>query len=240
MRMKRNVGLWIVAMSLVITINLLSALCADSVLTSVVSNAAVQGKRTVVIDAGHGGEDGGAVSCTGESESMINLEISERLQDLMNFLGIPTVMTRTGDYSVYVKGKTLSQKKVSDLNERVRMVGEVNEPILISIHQNYFSDSRYSGAQVFYAKSENSILLASQLQRMLVSVINPGSNRKEKAAQHIYLLESVTCDAVLIECGFLSNPQEEILLRDDVYQKKLCCVIAAATCDFMNASSSLS
>lgn len=232
----RNIGVWIVTMALVIAINLLTALCADSVITSIASNAAVLGKRTVVIDAGHGGEDGGAVSCTGVAESMINLEISERLRDLMNLLGIPTVMTRTGDYSVYVEGKTLAEKKVSDLNERVRMVREVNEPILISIHQNFFSESRYSGAQVFYAKTEESELLASQLQQKLVSVINPGSNRREKAAQHIYLLESVTCDAVLIECGFLSNPQEENQLRDESYQKKLCCVIAVTACDFMNTS----
>lgn len=180
-----------------------------------------------VIDAGHGGEDGGATSCTGRLESGYNLDIALRLRDLLELLGRDTRMVRTTDTAVYTKGETISQKKVSDLKERVKMVEETQNALLLSIHQNYFSDGRYSGAQVFYADTPGSQALAESLQRALVSALNPGSNRKCKKADGVYLMEHITRPGVLIECGFLSNNQEEALLRSPTYQKRLCCVIAA-------------
>lgn len=180
-----------------------------------------------VIDAGHGGEDGGATSCTGRLESGYNLDIALRLRDLLELLGRDTRMIRTTDTAVYTKGETIAQKKVSDLKERVRVVEQTDNALLLSIHQNYFSDSRYSGAQVFYADTPGSQALAENLQRALVSVLNPGSNRKCKKSEGVYLMEHITGTGVLIECGFLSNRQEEALLRSPTYQKQLCCVIAA-------------
>lgn len=179
-----------------------------------------------VIDAGHGGEDGGATSCTGRLESGYNLDIALRLLDLLTLLGRDTRMIRTTDTAVYREGATIAQKKVSDLKQRVRMVEETDNGVLLSIHQNYFSDSRYSGAQVFYADTPGSQALAESLQAALVSALNPGSNRKCKKSNGVYLLEHITGTGVLIECGFLSNPQEEALLRSPTYQKRLCCVIA--------------
>lgn len=187
----------------------------------------VQKQHAVIIDAGHGGVDGGATSCTGVLESQINLEIALRLEELMHLLGYEPLMIRRTDISVYTEGETIAAKKVSDLKQRVRIVNETEGGFLISIHQNQFSDSRYSGAQVFYAKDEVSKLLATQLQRGLVDCLNTGSKRMAKQARGIYLMEKITNPGVLIECGFLSNIKEEALLRDAQYQKKLCAVIGA-------------
>ena len=181
----------------------------------------------VVIDPGHGGEDGGATSCTGRLESEYNLAISRRLDDLLHLLGYRTRMTRTSDVSIYTTGDTIARKKISDLKERVRIVNETDQALLVSIHQNQFSDARYSGAQVFYAKTGKSKELGEKLQASLVETLNPGSNRKSKPISGVYLMENIRCTGVLIECGFLSNPKEEARLRDSEYQKKLCCVIAA-------------
>lgn len=188
----------------------------------------------VVIDPGHGGEDGGATSCTGRLESEYNLAISRRLDDLLHLLGYRTRMTRTSDVSIYLTGDTIAQKKVSDLKERVRIVNEISNALLVSIHQNQFSDSRYSGAQVFYAKTEGSKELGQQMQTKLVEALNPGSNRKCKPISGVYLMEKINCTGVLVECGFLSNPREESRLRNSEYQKKLCCVIAAAVCQHLS------
>ena len=187
--------------------------------------------KTFVIDAGHGGEDGGAVSALGTQESGINLEISGRLNALMRFLGLRTKMIRTEDISVYTEGTTIAQKKVSDIKNRVRIVESTPNAILVSIHQNHFSEAKYRGAQVFYnAQSE---ALAKKLQQALCTQVDTKNHRECKPAQNIYLMEHVTCPAVLIECGFLSNPQEELLLRDASYQKKLVCAIA---CTLLNDS----
>lgn len=187
-----------------------------------------------MIDPGHGGEDGGATSCTGRMESEYNLAISTKLEDLLHLLGYRTRMTRTSDVSIYRTGDTIAQKKHSDLQERVRIVNETDNALLISIHQNQFRESQYSGAQVFYAKTDGSKELGHQLQANLVASINPGSNRKSKPISGIYLMERIRCTGVLLECGFLSNPQEEARLRDGEYQKKLCCVIAATVSEYLS------
>ena len=117
--------------------------------TAVKQNTPVPRRYCFVIDAGHGGIDGGATSCTGVLESALNLEIAKKLNDLMCFLGYDTVMIRTTDTSIYTKGETIAAQKVSDLKERVRIVNETENSVLISIHKNTFSDGRYGGAQVF-------------------------------------------------------------------------------------------
>lgn len=188
----------------------------------------------IIIDAGHGGEDGGAVSCSGLNESSYNLQIALRLDDLFHLLGFDTVMVRTTDTSVYTRGETIAQKKVSDLKKRVSIVSQTHNPLLISIHQNTFPESRYSGAQVFYAKTAGSDTLAKQLQEVLVKTLNPGSRRKAKQSSGVYLLDKIQSPGILVECGFLSNPQEEAALRSPEYQKKLCCVIASTAAKFLS------
>ena len=208
-----------------------SGFITDKVVDTVTHDRLFCKRSCVVIDAGHGGVDGGAISCTGVYESQINLDIALRLNDLLHLLGIDTVMIRTEDISIYTQGNTIAAKKVSDLKERVRIVNSTEGCILISIHQNYFSDAKYSGAQVFY---KNDDTLAKALQEEFVRTVNISSNRKAKKAQGIYLMDNVCCTAALIECGFLSNPQEEQLLRTAQYQKKICSVIAATVSRYLH------
>lgn len=202
--------------------------------TVMAQNERMEGKHVLVIDPGHGGLDGGATSCTGKLESGYNLEISLRLRDLFHLLGCRTRMIRTTDTSIYTSGNTIAAQKMSDLKERVRIANESENSLLISIHQNNFSDSKFSGAQVFYPSTEGSRELAEVLQSTLVSSLNPGSNRKCKKAEGIYLMEHIRCPGVLVECGFLSNPGEEAQLRSISYQQKLCCVIAATVCAYLD------
>lgn len=188
----------------------------------------------IVIDPGHGGVDGGATSCTGKLESAYNLEIALRLNDLFQLLGYDTYMIRTQDVSVYTSGTSIAQKKISDLKERVRIANETENALLLSIHQNTFPDSRYSGAQVFFGNAEESRHLAEQLQKMFVQTLNPGSRRQAKKSSGIYLMEHIRCPGVLIECGFLSNPKEEANLNRKEYQQQLCCVIVSAVGSFLS------
>ena len=193
-----------------------------------------QARYCIVLDAGHGGEDGGATSCTGVLASGINLEITLRLKHLFHLLGRETKMIRTSDVSVYTKGGTIAQKKMSDLKERARIVNSTPRAMLISIHQNNFSDNRYSGAQVFYADTQGSEFLAKQLQSTLIASLNKESKRACKRCDGVYLMEHITCPGILVECGFLSNPAEEAKLRSMEYQRKLCCVIAATASSFLS------
>lgn len=227
--MKKSGFYFIPIYALVFIGMILVALIGDRAVTVMSENSPYTNRRCYIIDAGHGGVDGGAVSCTGQYESNINLDISLRLNDLFHLLGYDTKMIRKTDISVYTEGESIAAKKASDLKERVRIVNETENGILLSIHQNHYSDSYYSGAQMFYPKTEGSIDLAKQLQSAFVFTLNPGSNRQAKPVEGLYLMKHIEKTAVLIECGFLSNYEEEAKLRDAIYQKKIACVIAT-TC----------
>lgn len=225
---------WKALYILVILGVLTGAQAASQTVTVLAEREPVSRKHCIVIDAGHGGEDGGAISCTGKTESGYNLAISLRLRDLMHLLGYDTRMIRTKDTAVYTKGETIAQKKASDLKERARIVSETEGAILLSIHQNQFPEGRYSGAQVFYAQTVGSDVLAKDLQDAFVSSVNPGSNRKSKKSSGVYLMEHISCTGILIECGFLSNPEEERKLGTPEYQKKLCCIIGTTVSRFLS------
>ena len=219
---------------LIVSIFLTATYWGSAATSTIAQMIPVERGHTVVIDAGHGGVDGGATSCTGKLESAFNLEIALRLNDLMHLLGVHTTMIRTTDVSVYTEGDTIAAKKVSDLKERVRIVNKAEDALLVSIHQNTFSDGRYGGAQVFYSAKGEGQHLAELLQNTFCATINPGSNRRSKKADGIFLMEHIEATGVLIECGFLSNAEEEAKLRSPDYQKKLCCVIAATVCNFLD------
>ena len=184
----------------------------------------------VVIDAGHGGEDGGAVTAQGVRESGINLAISLRVRDLLAFCGVQPVMIRQTDTMVYSgECRSISEKKVSDLKNRAKTVNETPNALLLSIHQNHFSQEKYHGAQVFYAKTEGSHAFAEQMQTCLRECVEPENRRQCKLSQSVYLLENVRCTGILIECGFLSNPSEADRLVTEDYQKKLTAAVCGAT-----------
>ena len=173
--------------------------------TAISQNLPPDREHTIVIDAGHGGIDGGATSCTGVLESEINLQIAMKLNDLVRFLGYETVMIRTSDTSIYTDGNTIAAQKLSDLKERVRIV---------------------NGA--------GSKELANALQTSFIQTVNPGSKRNSKKANGIYLMENIKTPGVLIECGFISNPEEEAKLRSRDYQQKLCCIITTSLSEYLS------
>ena len=194
-----------------------------------VPTAAPAGVR-VVIDPGHGGEDGGAVAADGTVESAINLAIARRLDVILTFWGCDTKLLRTEDISLHdPEAATIRQRKVSDIHNRVRLVNEEPEPRLISIHQNFFPQAQYHGAQVFYANGPLGQPWARRTQENLRACLDPENARAEKPIAHdVYLMNHVTCPAILVECGFLSNSGELEKLKSPGYQTALAAVVAAS------------
>lgn len=190
----------------------------------------IQRTGPLILDAGHGGEDGGAVSLTGTPESQINLAITLKLRDILGLYGVDPVLLREEDISLHdEKADTLREKKRSDLKNRVTAIEEVEGGTLISIHQNTYPGSRYHGAHVFYAPTEGSQPLAEHFQNSIKTALQPDNKRAVKQIPDtVYIMNHVTCPAILIECGFLTNPEEEAMLRDEDYQRKLSAIIAAA------------
>lgn len=182
---------------------------------------------TVVIDPGHGGEDGGAVSPGGVEESDINLEIAKKVNDFLRFAGIPTRMVRTEDVMVCDDGlPTMRERKVSDIHNRVALVDDTPDAILLSIHQNSLPSSTVThGAQVFW--NEKAELWAQGTQELLNGCINDRPKAPRKIPNNIYLMNHVAVPALLVECGFLSNPQETERLQTQAHQMKLATAITA-------------
>jgi len=191
--------------------------------------------KTLIIDAGHGGEDGGAVSANGTVESRINLDIALRLNALAGLCGMNSFLLRDSDISLHDVGcETIRQKKVSDLHNRVKMIEETNDAVLISIHQNIFQNSKYRGAQVFIGKNQTSPVFA-QIMQDTISQLDP-SNKRVPAPipKSVYLMNHISCPAILVECGFLSNPEEEALLQTSNYQTKLAMAMTSSYIKYCN------
>lgn len=223
----------------VLILFIFTAFYGSQAVTVINQNSPIINTQTVVIDAGHGDPDGGATSCTGVLESDINLEIAIRLNDLCRFLGINTTMIRQTRESVYTSGNSISSKKISDLKNRVELINHTDGAVLISIHQNHFYDSQYSGAQVFYGNHSESKQLAQSIQGEFVRCLNPGSRRKAKLSSGVYLMEHINCTGVLVECGFLSNPEEDAKLQNSDYQIRICSVIATSVNRYLNENTHL-
>lgn len=187
-------------------------------------------ERVLILDPGHGGEDGGACTASGDKESGINLNIVQKTEFLMAFLGVRTELTRSEDRSMHSDGaRTIREKKVSDLKNRVAFISGFPNAMLISVHQNHFTDSRYSGAQVFYSSGDLSRQWGESTQEVLRQVLDRGNDRRAKPMPDgIYLFEHISCPAMLVECGFLSNGEEASLLLTDVYQRKIAVALAGA------------
>lgn len=183
-------------------------------------------KPTILIDAGHGGEDGGAVGYSGEVESHINLNIALKLQQLMVLYGMDSVLLREEDVSLHDETATsVKEKKNSDLKQRVALVNGYDHGFLLSIHQNAFTQEQYYGAQVFYTKETEDF--AEYLQELLRVGLNPENERVSKpVAESLYLMNHVEVPAVLVECGFLSNEMEGKLLATEDYQQRIACLLA--------------
>lgn len=178
--------------------------------------------KVIVVDAGHGGIDGGAVSRGGIYESHINLEIALKLRRLLEQSGAIVILTRDTDMGLYSDRGRIRDKKNEDLRNRKDLINSSEADILISIHLNAFPQTQYYGAQTFYPKdSEKSKKLAELIQEELLRVLNNDNHRVSKVKSDIYLMQETKLPTVLVECGFLSNPMEERLLQQPTYQEKV-------------------
>lgn len=180
---------------------------------------------TLVIDAGHGGIDSGAISTDGTRESDINLAIALRLDSIVRFCGKKTIMTRWDDNS---KSDILSYSEHEDLKIRADLTNGVDHAVLISIHQNDFPTAQPRGSQVLYSAFGSSEILGKRMQENLISQLDPENRRlAAPAPRELYLTANTRCPAILVECGFMSNNFEVLKLKDPIYQTQLAAVIAA-------------
>ena len=202
--------------------------CA-AVLSVFIPNVVVTSKNNfdVIIDAGHGLPDGGAVASDGTLESELNLQIADQLFDVLSKSGLKCKMIRNDQHSIYTQGETIHAKKVSDIKNRVDIAKKNSSALVISIHMNTYPSSNVSGAQVFYStkKSETSEM-ASEIQNVLNNNFNTNKKTSRPISSNIYLFNNIPNDSLLIECGFLTNQDDLSKLKDNNYQKEFANAIA--------------
>ncbi|MCQ2435502.1 MAG: N-acetylmuramoyl-L-alanine amidase [Clostridia bacterium] len=188
---------------------------------------------TLVIDAGHGGMDGGAVADDGTVEKDLNLKVADRMATLCTVLGIEYKMTRTDD--VMLCDMSSSHRKLDDLYNRIKLTESITQPVFLSIHMNKFPVAKYSGLQVYYSTYDGrSQEIADAIQAFTAEILMPENGRKTKAAgSSIFVLDKATYPAVLVECGFLSNRDELSKLKTDEYQKALALTVLAPVAEYI-------
>jgi len=191
---------------------------------------------TIVIDSGHGGIDPGKIASDGTLEKDINLAIALKLQKYLEASDIKTIMTRTTDSGLYEESD--SNKKIQDMKNRIEIMNHPEVDLVISIHQNSYSNSSVKGAQVFYYNtSKHGKRLAEHLQNRLILDIDPQNHRKAKANTNYYILKNTKIPTVIVECGFLSNASETQKLKSDVYQEALAWSLHLGILEYLNTNS---
>jgi N-acetylmuramoyl-L-alanine amidase len=198
--------------------------------------ASAESERVIIIDAGHGGEDPGAIGITGVYEKDVNLSIALALGEELKSKGYTVVYTRTEDKMLYLPEENIKgMRKISDLKNRCKITAEYENCIFVSIHMNSYGASKYSGLQVYYAnENDESKALAHKIQSMVKKDLQPENNRQIKNGKSLYLLENASGTPVLIECGFLSNETECQKLSQKEYQKELSFSISCAIIEYIN------
>lgn len=213
--------------------------CVSSVLLcqiQIVSSCTIISDKlpVIIIDAGHGGEDGGAIGVDGTYEKDVNLEISLKLNDVLSIFGYKTHLIRTTDSAIHTEGDTIRQRKVSDIHNRTATMDLYENCIYLSIHQNKYSDGRIWGTQTFYsANCDESREIAQLIQNAVKSQIQPNNKRQiKKSGTDIYVLYNATKPAVMVECGFVSNPHELSQLKNNEYQCNMALSIATGILNY--------
>ncbi len=207
------------------------AICRPT--NAVASLKTVTIRPTVVLDAGHGGFDGGATSLTGSLEKDINLQIAKKTSSALRLFGFDVVMTRTDD-------RALANTKKDDMYARLDIIKNTSDSVFVSIHQNHYAQGKYFGAQMFYGSSgeQESRALALILQENFRQNLNSKNTRQAKAAPNdLFLFKTAPQPSVLIECGFLSNYEEAQLVEDEEYQTKIALTIAQSICEYYEKAS---
>lgn len=233
--MQKNERILRIVMSIILPIAmLLLAREAAVVRAEYVGKNGMSEKTCVVIDAGHGGHDPGKVGVTGCYEKDINMKITAKLKSFLEMEGIEVVLTRDGDYSLCSESD--KNKKNTDMKNRMDIIEKNNPVLVVSIHQNSYTSPEIKGAQAFYyPNSGKSRELARVIQERLVATLDTANRRKISANDSYYLLKNISCPTVIVECGFLSNPQECENLETDYYQEKVAWAIYMGIMQYLNA-----
>jgi N-acetylmuramoyl-L-alanine amidase len=192
--------------------------------------------KVIIIDAGHGGEDSGAIGVNGVYEKDLNLEIALLMGEELKNRGYTVIYTRTEDKMLYLPEENIKgMRKISDLKNRCKLTEAYEDCILVSIHMNSFGSSKYSGLQVYYADgNEDSRVLATKIQNSVRKELQPENKRQVKNGKSLYLLENSSGTPIIIECGFLSNEAECKKLSQKEYQKQLSFSIICGIIEYIN------
>lgn len=217
----KNIRMYFIILSMVFFV----CVCGSGITLSrmLEVNATPITNRRIIIDAGHGLPDEGTASANGITEQGINLEIALKLQTLLETTGTEVILTRSDENGIYdVDAKSIRQKKISDTVSRVDIGNNSEADVFVSIHLNYYQDGKYSGWQTFYQSiSPESCELASAIQTQLNSNFNTKNNRQPMAISGVYIMDKIKIPTVIVECGFLSNAEEEKLLQQASYQDSI-------------------
>lgn len=184
---------------------------------------------TVVVDAGHGLPDGGAVGENGTVEQGINLAVAQKLREVLEGKGISVVMTREDEYALAEEseGKTVRDMKREDMNKRREIIRSSGADLFVSVHMNFFESDSVSGLRLFYSKNHPEIIqLTEAIQENMGRVTNARINPVKAADDTLFLMKNTPIPSILIECGFISNPEEEQKLNTDDYRARLAWAIA--------------
>lgn len=220
------------AVAMLLCLVLLSGLFVTGEKSANVSAKATQ-RYTVIIDAGHGGFDGGAVAPDGTLEKDLNLSVALKLDSVLKIMGYDTVLVRDTDVSTADDKGTERSQKVSDIKARMRLTEKYKDALFVSIHMNKYTSPQPHGAQVFYSQVDGSKELAECIQRSITAGVQTDNKRVvKKTTKDIYLLYHAVIPSVIAECGFISNPDDLLKLKSDEYQLKMAAAIAAGINDY--------
>ncbi len=225
---------------LIVLICLCVSICSTYIIKENITNKTVEtvslpvSNKVIVIDAGHGKPDEGAQSSNGTTEAQTNLKIALKVQNLLEQSGCEVILTRSDDEAIYdLDSKTLKDKKISDIHNRVKIGNESQADIFVSIHLNKIPENQYYGWQTFYKKDNvEGKKLATCIQNNLNTSIQRENDRVPLTIDNVYIIKHVEIPTAIVECGFLSNPEEEKLLLDDNYQNKLAWGIYTGIIDY--------
>lgn len=215
----KKIYLWIIVAMVMMCSLFLYANCN----IAISANSTPITNRVIIIDAGHGQPDNGTSSKNGVTEQRINLDIVLKLQSLLEQSGAKVILTRSDENGIYeLDSKSIREKKISDTLKRVEIGNNSDADIYVSIHLNYYQDGKYSGWQTFYqGTSEMSKILATNIQEELNANFEKKNNRVPMQIKGVYIMDKLKIPAVIVECGFLSNAEEEKLLQTDKHQNDL-------------------
>lgn len=215
------------------------AICARVTDSALPASADISDRPVIVLDAGHGGLDSGAVGKSGVLEKDVNLSVVKHLQKLLELSGFRTVLTRSEDISIYDPGvEGIRNQKLSDMDNRLEIIQSYPDSIFLCIHQNNYTDPQYFGGQMFYNNNNPGNRTLAQIMQNRFAQLQPGNDREIKlSGDELFLLKSNQNPSLMIECGFLSNPDEEARLSTTEYQQQLAFTIYSGLLEYLDAVS---